>query len=53
VLLGAADYEALLDEVELLRDIALAERQLDAGEGIPHEEVVQRLTNRMKARPGR
>ena len=52
VLLGAADYEALVDEVELLRDIALAERQIDAGEGIPHEDVVQRLTDRMKARLG-
>jgi prevent-host-death family protein len=52
VLLGAADYEALLDEVELLRDIAVAERQIDAGEGIPHEEVVERLTDRLKARLG-
>jgi prevent-host-death family protein len=52
VLLGAADYEALVDEVELLRDIALAERQIDAAEGIPHEDVVQRLTDRMKARLG-
>ena len=52
VLLGASDYEALVDEVELLRNIALAERQIDDGLGIPHEEVVQRLTDRMKARLG-
>ena len=52
VLLGAADYEALVDEVELLREIALAERQVAAGEGIPHEEVVRRLTARLHDRLG-
>ena len=52
VLLGAADYEALVDEVELLREIALAERQVAAGEAIPHEEVVQRLTARLEQRLG-
>jgi PHD/YefM family antitoxin component YafN of YafNO toxin-antitoxin module len=46
VLLGASDYEALLDEVELLRNVALAERQIEDGLGIPHEEVVERLTER-------
>ena len=50
VLIGAADYEALMDEVELLRNIAIAERQIDEGRGIPHLEVVERLTERMKAR---
>ena len=52
VLLGAADYEALVDEVELLREIALAERQVAEGEGIPHEEVVRRLTARLNDRLG-
>ena len=52
VLLGASDYEALVDEVELLRNIAVAERQIDEGLGIPHEEVVRRLTDRMKVRLG-
>lgn len=52
VLLGAADYEALVDEVELLREIALAERQVAAGEAIRHEDVVRRLTERLRDRLG-
>jgi prevent-host-death family protein len=48
VLLGAAEYEALVDELELLRDVAVAERQVDSGEGITHEEAVQRLRSRLK-----
>ena len=52
VLLGASEYEALVDEVEFLREIALAERQLEEGLGIPHEEVVESLKARMKARLG-
>ena len=35
-------------ELELLRDVAVAERQVDNDEGIPHEEAVQRLRNRLK-----
>ena len=31
VLLGAADYEALIDELEVLRDINLSERELADG----------------------
>lgn len=50
VLLSAADYEALVDELELLRDVAHAERQIGAGEGIPHDEVERRLNERL-ARP--
>ena len=49
VLMGASEYEALVDELELLGDIRAAERQIDAGEGIPHEEVVRRLRDRVKA----
>jgi len=50
VLLGAADYEALVDELELLRDIAVAEREIEAGEAIPHDEVERRLSERLEAR---
>jgi antitoxin YefM len=52
VLMGAADYESLVDEVELLRDIAVAERQIAAGEAIPHEEVMRQLKDRLKERLG-
>jgi hypothetical protein len=55
VVLGLDGVElgsALVDEVEFLREIALAERQLQEGLGIPHEEVVESLKARMKARLG-
>jgi prevent-host-death family protein len=52
VLLGAAEYEALLDELELLRDVSNAEHQIDSGRGIPHEEAVERLRDRLKASSG-
>jgi prevent-host-death family protein len=39
VMLDVSAYERLLDEVELLREVQLAERQLEQGEGIPHEEA--------------
>lgn len=43
VVLGVAEYERLLDEVELLREVRQAERQLDAGMGVPHEEAKARV----------
>jgi antitoxin YefM len=51
VLLGAPEYEALIDELELLRDVRTAEGQIDSGEGVPHEEVERRLRNRLSAAP--
>jgi len=52
VLLGAAEYEALLDELELLRDVRNAEDQIDSGQGITHEQAVERLRDRLKAKLG-
>jgi prevent-host-death family protein len=43
VLLDPAVYESLVDEVELLRDLAVAEAQIAAGKTIPHDEVVRRM----------
>jgi len=43
VLMGAEDYEALVEEVEVLRDIQIGERELAEGKGIPHEQVVEEL----------
>lgn len=43
VLLDVGVYESLLEELSLLRDVRTAESQLDAGMGIPHEVVEQRL----------
>lgn len=39
VVLSATEYERLVEEVELLRDVREAERQLEAGMGIPHSKA--------------
>jgi len=46
VLLDVGAYEALLDEVAVIRDVRTAEAQLDAGMGIPHEIVAKRARER-------
>lgn len=43
VLLDPGVYESLIDEVELLRDLAISEAQIAAGQVIPHEEVERRM----------
>ena len=43
VLLDVAVYEGMLDEIELLRDLRVAEEQIAAGKVIPHSEVVRRM----------
>jgi len=39
VLLDAADYEDLLDEIELLRDVQTALKELDAGKGVSQDKA--------------
>ena len=50
VLLGAADYEALVEEIEVLRDIHASERELAEGKGIPHERVVAELRDVVRSK---
>lgn len=52
VLLGAADYEALIEALEVLRNIQVSERELAEGQGIPHEEVAQELRAIVRSRLG-
>jgi len=47
VVVDVAEYERLIDELELLRDVRLADRQLAAGEGIPHAEAKKRALSRL------
>ncbi|MBK7594766.1 MAG: type II toxin-antitoxin system Phd/YefM family antitoxin [Gemmatimonadetes bacterium] len=47
VLLDVGVYEALLDEVALLRDIRTAEGQIEAGKVAPHSVVARRLKARL------
>lgn len=46
VLLDPGVYESLIDEVELLRDLAISEAQIAAGQVVPHEEVVRRMRDK-------
>ena len=46
VLMGVPEYEALLDKIEVLEDIRLAESQISDGKGISHKEVKKRLLKR-------
>jgi prevent-host-death family protein len=46
VVLAVDVYEQLIDEVSLAREVRAAEAELDAGMGIPHEVVEQRLRER-------
>ncbi len=43
VLLDPEVYESLIDEIELLRDLAVSEAQIAAGQVVPHEEVARRM----------
>jgi prevent-host-death family protein len=47
VLLGVEGYEALLEELELLRDVQVAERQVAAGKVRSHTAVTKALRRRL------
>jgi prevent-host-death family protein len=47
VILDVDAYEALVHEVELVRDIREARAELERGEGIPHDEVIEELRARI------
>lgn len=47
VLLDVEAYEALIDELELLRDVAAAEREIAAGRGRSHAAVAKALRARL------
>ena len=48
VVLDVDEYEALVDELEVIRDIRQAKAELARGEGIPHEQVAAALRARLK-----
>jgi antitoxin YefM len=49
VVLDIREFEAMRERLALLEDIARAEAQLAAGEGIPHEEAKARILKRIDA----
>jgi prevent-host-death family protein len=48
VVLDVSEYERLVEEVETLRDIRLAESQLERGDGIPHDEAQRQVLAALK-----
>ncbi|HEV8242275.1 MAG TPA: type II toxin-antitoxin system prevent-host-death family antitoxin [Thermoanaerobaculia bacterium] len=49
VVVDAGEYERLLNELELLRDIHAAEAQLANDEGVPHAEARERVLSRLRS----
>ena len=43
ILLEVDVYEGMIEEIEFLRDLQVAEAQIAAGQVVPHEEVVHRM----------
>ena len=48
VLLDVDEYERLIERAELLEDVAVAEEQLAAGEGIPHADARAQIAARRR-----
>jgi antitoxin YefM len=46
VVVDAADYERMVDEIELLRDVQTAVQQIAAGEGITNRDAKKELRKR-------
>ena len=47
VVLDVEEYERLLDEITLLREIRVAEDQVARGEGLSHDQVARELRSRL------
>ncbi len=48
VLMDVREYEALLEKVEILKDIHLAESQIKEGKGVSHEEAKNEILKRIQ-----
>lgn len=49
VVVDVAEYERLMEELELLRDVHAAERQLFEGEGVEHRQARARVLAAFKS----
>lgn len=47
MILDVDEYEALMDEVELVRDIRDARAELNKGKGLSHNDVIEELRARL------
>lgn len=48
VLLGVSEYEGLMQRMEVLEDIRLAEDQLAEGHGVPHDTALTQVLARVR-----
>lgn len=48
VILDISEYEALLSKLELLQEIAIAEKQVTEGKAYEHEDAKERVLNGIK-----
>ncbi|HBM16790.1 MAG TPA: prevent-host-death family protein [Lentisphaeria bacterium] len=48
VLLDIKDYEALQEKIELLQDVYNAERQIETGETVSHNQAKANILSRLK-----
>lgn len=48
VLLDVEEYEALVDQVDMLRDVRTAENQLKKGQGVSHGKARARILARFR-----
>lgn len=48
ILLDVYEYEKLLDKLELLQDLRVAEEQLDEGKGVSHKTALKQALRRVK-----
>lgn len=50
VLMSVSEYEELIDTIQLMKDVAIARSQLDAGQGLDHNEMMNELRRRYPPR---
>jgi len=48
VLLDVAEYEGLMDKMDVLQDLRTAEEQLQKGQGVPHETAFKEVLRRVR-----
>lgn len=48
VVIEVHEYERLVEKLEILLDLQNAQRQLDAGQGVPHEEARERVLSQLQ-----
>ena len=48
ILLDVSEYQSMVDKIEVLEDIRLAETQIDEGIGIPHHEIKKKYSKKAK-----